>query len=35
VLSDLQIIKSYNYEIILDDGTKTTFTYGGDKPLSN
>lgn len=33
VLFKLQIVKSYTYEITFQDGSTTTFNYGGSKPL--
>ena len=33
VLLDLEVVKSYTYEVILDDGSKTIYNYGGGKPL--
>ena len=33
VLLDLEILKSYTYEITLDDGSTTIFNYGGGRPL--
>ena len=32
-LLSLETTKSYTYEVLLDDGTKTLFHYGGDQPL--
>jgi len=32
-LLDVKITRSYTYQITLEDGTKTTFGYGGDEPL--
>ena len=28
-----ETIPSYQYEVVLDDGSKTIFNYGGGKPL--
>ena len=33
VLLDLQITENYTYEITLNDGSTTIFTYGGSEPL--
>jgi hypothetical protein len=32
-LLDLQTVNSYTYEVLLEDGTKTLFNYGGSAPL--
>ena len=33
-LLDVGIVRNYKYEVTLADGSKTTFSYGGNAPLT-